>query len=80
VQVSGNTIFITPEESVPVRNVAVVAPEFDLSGDDLDEAGIANAVRNALRRLDLLSGRQPVAIAFHWDQRNPCQGPSAGSG
>jgi ethanolamine utilization protein EutA len=67
VQVSGNTIFITPEDSVPVRNVAVVAPEFDLSGDDLDEAGITTAVHNALRRLDLLSGRQPVAIAFHWD-------------
>ena len=30
VQVSGNTIFITPEDAVPVRNVAVVAPEFPL--------------------------------------------------
>jgi ethanolamine utilization protein EutA len=67
VQVSGNTIFITPEDSVPVRNIAVVAPEFDLGGDDLDDAGITAAVHNALRRLDLLSGRQPVAIAFHWD-------------
>jgi len=66
VQVSGNTIFIAPEDSVPVRNIAVVAPEFDLS-DDLYEAGITNAVHSALRRLDLLSGRQPVAIAFHWD-------------
>jgi ethanolamine utilization protein EutA len=67
VQVSGNTIFITPEDSVPVRNIAVVAPEFDFGGDDLDDAGITAAVHNALRRLDLLSGRQPVAIAFHWD-------------
>jgi ethanolamine utilization protein EutA len=67
VQVSGNTIFITPEDSVPVRNVAVVAPEFDLSGDDLDEGGITSAVQSALRRLDLLNARQPVAIAFHWD-------------
>jgi ethanolamine utilization protein EutA (predicted chaperonin) len=67
VQVSGNTIFITPEDSVPVRNIAVVAPELDLTADDLDEAGITNAVQNALRRLDLLSGRQPVAMAFHWD-------------
>jgi ethanolamine utilization protein EutA len=66
VQVSGNTIFITPEDSVPVRNIAVVAPEFDLSGDDLDEARIANNVQSALRRLDLASGRQPVAIAFRW--------------
>src|SRR5205814_115408 len=27
IQVSGNTIFITPEDAVPVRNVPVVAPE-----------------------------------------------------
>jgi ethanolamine utilization protein EutA len=67
VQVSGNTIFITPEDSVPVRNVAVVAPEFDLRADDLDEKAIAGAVQNALRRLDLQAGRQPVATAFHWD-------------
>jgi ethanolamine utilization protein EutA len=67
VQVSGNTIFITPEDAVPVRNVAVVAPEFDLSADDLDQNGVAGAVQNALRRLDLVGGRQPVAIAFHWN-------------
>jgi ethanolamine utilization protein EutA len=67
VQVSGNTIFITPEDSVPVRNIAVVAPQLDLDADDLDDAAIANAVQNALRRLDLAAGRQPVAIAFHWN-------------
>ncbi len=67
VQVSGNTIFITPEDSVPVRNIAVVAPEFDFKGDDIDQAGVTRTVQNALRRLDLLNGRQPVAIAFHWD-------------
>ena len=67
VQVSGNTIFIAPDDSVPVRNIAVVAPEFDLSADDLDDSHITSAVQNALRRLDLASGRQPVAIAFHWN-------------
>jgi ethanolamine utilization protein EutA len=67
VQVSGNTIFITPEDSVPVRNIAVVAPEFDFTSDNLDPSGATHAVQSALRRLDLLSGRQPVAIAFHWE-------------
>ena len=67
VQVSGNTIFITPEDSVPVRNIAVVAPEFDFSGDDIDATAVTDAVDRALRRLDLQTGRQPVAIAFHWD-------------
>jgi ethanolamine utilization protein EutA len=66
IQVSGNTIFITPQEAVPVRNVPVVAPEFVFDGDELDQAGVTTAVQNALRRLDLLNGRQPVAVSFRW--------------
>ena len=67
VQVSGNTIFISPENAVPVRNVAVVAPEFPLNQDDFTKDAVRDALLNALRRLDLLHGRQPVAVAFHWD-------------
>ena len=67
VQVSGNTIFIAPEEAVPVRNVAVVAPEFPLDQDDFGKEAVRNAALTALRRLDLLHGRQPVAVAFHWE-------------
>ena len=67
VQVSGNTIFITPEDAVPVRNVAVVAPEFPLNEDDFSKEAVRDATLNALRRLDLLHGRQPVAVAFHWE-------------
>jgi len=67
VQVSGNTIFITPEDAVPVRNVAVVAPEFPLSEDDFTKETVHAALSHALRRLDLLHGRQGVAVAFHWD-------------
>jgi len=66
IQVSGNTIFITPQNAVPVRNVPVVAPEFTLDVDDLSTDAVKNATLNALRRLDLLNARQPVAIAFHW--------------
>ena len=66
IQVSGNTIFITPQDAVPVRNVPVVAPEFDLDVDELSKDSVKDATLNALRRLDLLNARQPVAIAFHW--------------
>jgi len=66
IQVSGNTIFITPEDAVPVRNVPVVAPEFDLEAEELSKDAVKDATFNALRRLDLLNARQPVAIAFHW--------------
>jgi ethanolamine utilization protein EutA len=66
IQVSGNTIFITPQDVVPVRNVPVVAPEYILDGDELSKDSVKDATLNALRRLDLLNARQPVAIAFHW--------------
>src|SRR5918999_1206999 len=66
IQVSGNTIFITPEDTVPVRNVPVVAPELPLQSDELSEEALQEATVKALRRLDLQNGRQPVAIAFHW--------------
>jgi ethanolamine utilization protein EutA len=44
----------------------VVAPEFPLDADEFTEDAIRDAVLTALRRLDLLSGRQPAALAFHW--------------
>jgi ethanolamine utilization protein EutA len=67
VQVSGNTVFISPEDAVPVRNIAVVAPELPLKEDDFSKDAVREATLNALRRLDLLSGRQPAAVAFHWE-------------
>ena len=67
VQVSGNTVFISPEDAVPVRNIAVVAPELPLGADDFSKEAVRDATLTALRRLDLLSGRQPVAVAFHWE-------------
>jgi ethanolamine utilization protein EutA len=67
VQVSGNTIFIAPDTAVPVRNVAVVAPEFPFDDDAFSKDAVRDALVHALRRLDLLHGRQPVAVAFHWD-------------
>src|SRR5712692_3032036 len=53
VQVSGNTIFITPEDAVPVRNVPVVRPRLPLSGDDIDAAEVARLLQAAVARLDL---------------------------
>ena len=67
VQVSGNTVFISPEDAVPIRNIAVVAPEFPLENDEFTNDQVREATFNALRRLDLLNARQAVAIAFHWE-------------
>ena len=67
IQLSGSTIFIDPLDAVPVRNVPVVAPEFPFDGDEIDRVGVKSAVERALARLDLVEGRQPVALGFHWE-------------
>ncbi|HEY1372177.1 MAG TPA: ethanolamine ammonia-lyase reactivating factor EutA [Candidatus Binatia bacterium] len=67
IQVSGSTIFIDPLDAVPVRNVPVVAPEFPLSGDDVDPSAIESAISRALQRLDLSDGKRAVAVGYHWD-------------
>lgn len=66
VQVSGSTIFIVPDSAVPVRNVPVVTPEFDLTLDELDSGVITQAVQAGLTRLDLVDADSPIAIGFHW--------------
>ena len=65
VQVSGSTIFLDPEDALPLRNLAVIAPALDL-GEVIDPATIAAAVTEALARLDLGSGHAPVATALPW--------------
>lgn len=66
VQVSGSTIFVAPMETLPLRNMPVVVPDLPLEGDDLDQNAIADAVRQALRRLDLHEGEQAVALCYRW--------------
>ncbi len=66
VQVSGSTIFISPAGSVPMRNMAVAAPEFPLDGLEVDAAAVRQAVERALVRLDVDQTDAPVAIAIRW--------------
>lgn len=65
VQLSGSTIWVSKPDSLPVRNVPVCAPPFDMG--KLDARAIADALARALERFDLLGTAQPVAIAYQWD-------------
>ena len=67
IQVSGGTIFVAPPETLPLRNMPVIAPDFDLSGDTLDVEAIARQTQAALRRLDLADGERAVALCFRWE-------------
>ena len=66
VQVSGSTIFIHPEDAVPVRNIPVIRPEFALPEDAIDAGAIAAALKDDLERYNLDGGDSPVAIALRW--------------
>jgi ethanolamine utilization protein EutA len=65
VQVSGSTIFVSPLETLPLRNVPVIAPALPLD-NDIDPAAIAAAIRSALKRRELDSGECPVALFVRW--------------
>jgi ethanolamine utilization protein EutA len=66
VQVSGNTIFISSEDIVPVRNVPVARPHLALEERELDPSVIAAGIRAALHRIDLHPADQTVALAIEW--------------
>jgi ethanolamine utilization protein EutA len=65
-QVSGSTIFVSPLETLPLRNVPVVAPDLPLDGEQIDSAAVAAAIKSALKRLDLDGGESPVAVFVSW--------------
>jgi ethanolamine utilization protein EutA len=66
IQVSGSTIFVSPLDTLPLRNIPVVTPDLALDGDELSQDAVAAAVRAALRRLDLHEGEQAVAVCYRW--------------
>ena len=67
IQVSGSTIFLSPLDVVPVRNIPVVMPHFPWHEDDFDADTVSHVIRDALRRFDLLDAASPVALAAQWE-------------
>jgi ethanolamine utilization protein EutA len=61
-QVSGNTIFVSPPSTLPLRNIPVVTPDFSF-GDEIDPEGIARAIADELTRLELTD---TVALFVSW--------------
>ncbi len=66
VQVSGSTIFVQPPFTLPLRSLPVITPFLALGGETLDSGHIAAATQTALRRMDLHSGEQAVALCYRW--------------
>jgi ethanolamine utilization protein EutA len=67
IQVSGSTIYLSPLDVVPVRNIPVVMPAFPWHADDFSTDDVARVIHDALRRFDLLEANVPVAVAARWE-------------
>jgi ethanolamine utilization protein EutA len=65
-QVSGSTIFVSPLETLPLRNVPVIAPTLPLDGEQIDSSAVTAAIKSALKRLDLDTGENAVAVFVSW--------------
>jgi ethanolamine utilization protein EutA len=66
VQVSGNTIHRSDENLLPRKNLQVLRPQADLTGD-IVSASVGEAIRNHFRTFDLVEGTAEVALVFRWD-------------
>jgi ethanolamine utilization protein EutA len=65
VQVSGNTIWVSRPEMLPLHNLQVVYPRL-VPGDALTADDVQQAIEAGLRRFDLEEGAQAVALAIDW--------------
>lgn len=66
VQLSGSTIFVQPDDSLPLRNLAVIHPQLGLTEDDIEPNDVANAIAAALARQDLDDGDTEIALYLNW--------------
>jgi len=66
VQVSGNTIYLSHPELLPLRNLQVVTPQFEQT-EAITAADIKDAVGRALQRFDAQDPERSVALAIRWE-------------
>ncbi|HEY4133919.1 MAG TPA: ethanolamine ammonia-lyase reactivating factor EutA [Alphaproteobacteria bacterium] len=67
VQVSGNTISISNHDALPLRNVPVLSPKLDLSGEVVSAKAVADAIQQTFKRFDFQEGETSVALALRWE-------------
>jgi ethanolamine utilization protein EutA len=66
VQVSGNTIYLSHPELLPLRNLQVVTPQFEQT-EGISAPEIKNSVERALQRFDATDTERAVALAIRWE-------------
>ncbi len=66
VQVSGNTIFLSDDSVLPLRNLQVITPHFRQT-EPLTAEDVSSAIERALQRFDMTDGDRGAALALNWD-------------
>jgi ethanolamine utilization protein EutA len=66
VQVSGNTIFVAPDDALPLRNLMVLRPRLALESETLAAGSLAAEIRRALAVIEPEAPLQAVALWFSW--------------
>jgi ethanolamine utilization protein EutA len=66
VQVSGNTIYLSHPDLLPLRNLQVVTPDIEQT-EAITASEIKNSVERALQRFDIQDGERAVALALRWE-------------
>jgi ethanolamine utilization protein EutA len=64
--VSGNTIYLSHPDILPLRNLQVITPQIPQS-EPLTAADVKSAVERALQRFDMHDGDRAAALAIHWE-------------
>ncbi|MGZ5827340.1 MAG: ethanolamine ammonia-lyase reactivating factor EutA [Xanthobacteraceae bacterium] len=65
-QVSGSTIYVSPLDALPLRNVPVIAPRFEFGDDEIDRKSVGEAIGVALNNLEAGEGTDTVAVFVSW--------------
>ncbi len=84
VQVSGNTIYLSSQNVLPIRNIPVLHPPCDLH-KDISPNDVGELIRLHFERFDLKEGSTDAALSFHFGGlpsyeriRSLCEGLKAG--
>jgi ethanolamine utilization protein EutA len=65
-QVSGSTIYVSPLDVLPVRNVPVIAPALPFDTEHVDAAAVTASIEAVLKRMELDDPDRAVAVFVPW--------------
>lgn len=65
-QLSGNTVFVSNSNLLPLKNIPVVVPHLHLDGNELDTTSIKQAIGDAIDKRFRRDERTLLAVAIRW--------------